>query len=76
MLSGKIAIITGASSGIGAATARLSAKNGATVVVSDIDKEGGDKIVTEIKDAGGTAVFKKTDIGKPKDNEALVKFVV
>jgi len=75
-LKGKTAIITGAAKGIGEATAKLFAKEGANVVVSDVDKENGDKVVREIKKAGGKAIFVKADTSDPKDSESLVKKAV
>jgi len=72
-LESKVAIITGAGSGIGKATALLFAKEGAKVVVSDISEKNGDSVVEEIKKAGGEAFFVKADSSKAEDNEALVK---
>ena len=72
-LENKVAIITGASSGIGKETALLFAKEGAKVVVSDINKEAGDKVVKEIEDNGGEAIFVKCDVSIPEDNEKMVK---
>lgn len=72
-LENKIAIVTGAGSGIGKTTAVLFAKEGAKVVVSDINEEHGNSVVSEIKKAGGEAFFIKTDSSKAQDNEALVK---
>jgi NAD(P)-dependent dehydrogenase (short-subunit alcohol dehydrogenase family) len=73
MLENKVAIVTGGSSGIGAATAKLFAKNGARVVIADIDEAGGKQVVESIKQSGGDATFVKTDNGKPADNQALVQ---
>ena len=73
LLENKVAIITGAGSGIGKATASLFAKEGAKVVVSDINEQHGNSAVEEIKKAGGDAFFVKADSTKPEDNEALVK---
>ena len=72
LLEGKVAIITGAGSGIGKATAELFAKEGAKVVVSDISEAHGKSAVEEIKKSGGDAFFVKADSSKPEDNEALV----
>src|SRR5690606_41438224 len=70
-LSGKVAIVTGAADGIGAATAELFAEQGAAVVLGDVDRralEGRDRIVT----AGGRALFRQTDISREADVAALV----
>ena len=72
-LENKIAIITGAGSGIGKATAELFAKQGARVVISDISEENGNAAVDEIKKNGGEAFYVKADSSRPEDNEALVK---
>ena len=72
-LENKVAIITGAGSGIGKATALLFAKEGAKVVVSDINEEHGNNVVEEIKSSGAQAVFVKADSSCPEDNERLVK---
>jgi NAD(P)-dependent dehydrogenase (short-subunit alcohol dehydrogenase family) len=73
LLEKKVAIITGAGSGIGKATAELFAKEGAKVIVSDINESNGKSAVDEIKKKGGEAFFVKADSSKPEDNEALVK---
>jgi NAD(P)-dependent dehydrogenase (short-subunit alcohol dehydrogenase family) len=72
-LENKVAIITGAGSGIGRAAAILFAREGAKVVVSDIQEEHGKAVVDEIKQAGGTAIFVKADSSSPEDNKALVE---
>ena len=73
LLDQKVAIITGAGSGIGKATAELFAKEGAKVIVSDINEANGKSVVDEIKKEGGEAFFVKADSSKPEDNEALVR---
>lgn len=72
----KVVIITGAASGIGEATALLFGKEGAKVVVSDINKEGGEDVVKRIEKGGGTASFFKTDVASAAENKALVDFAV
>jgi len=75
-LENKVAIVTGASSGIGEAIAITFAAEGAKVIVSDINEEGGKKVVEQIKNNGGEAFFIKADTSKPEDNEKLVKETV
>ncbi len=69
----KIAIVTGAGSGIGRATARLLASEGARVVVADLDRAGGEKTVREITGAGGVAVFIKLDVSRESDWELVIE---
>jgi 3-oxoacyl-[acyl-carrier protein] reductase len=71
-LTNKVAIITGATSGIGRATALIFAENGATVVINGIDEEGGKNVVEEIRSAGGRAIFLYADVGNKNEVEALV----
>jgi len=72
-LDNKVAIITGAGSGIGRATAHLLAKEGAKVVVSDIDKDSGNALVKEIEEAGGKAFFIQSDSSKAEGHKSLVE---
>jgi NAD(P)-dependent dehydrogenase (short-subunit alcohol dehydrogenase family) len=72
-LENKVAIITGAGSGIGKSTAVLLAREGAKVIISDINEAHGNGAVDEITKNGGVAFFVKADSSKPEDNEALVK---
>ena len=71
-LKGKVALITGAASGIGESTALLFAKEGAQVFLTDIDVEKGDKLTKKIEKEGGDAVFFKADTSKPEDSEKSV----
>lgn len=73
LLENKVALITGAGSGIGKAAAQLFAKEGAKVVISDINEDHGNKAVKEIKTAGGDAFFVKANSASAEDNEKLVK---
>jgi len=75
-LENKVAIITGAASGIGKAAALLFAREGARTVVSDIDEKKGQELVDEIKKNGGEAIFIKADASSPEDNENLVRQTV
>jgi NAD(P)-dependent dehydrogenase (short-subunit alcohol dehydrogenase family) len=61
-LDGKVAIVTGGASGIGAACSKTLAREGAKVVVTDIDEPGGGKVVAGIEAAGGTAIFLPQDV--------------
>jgi NAD(P)-dependent dehydrogenase (short-subunit alcohol dehydrogenase family) len=72
LLENKIAIITGAGSGIGKAISLLYAGEGAKIVVSDINEKGGNETVSEIKAKGGEAIFVKADTSKPDDNKNVV----
>ncbi|MCM2393727.1 SDR family NAD(P)-dependent oxidoreductase [Streptomyces albipurpureus] len=67
----RVVIVTGAASGIGADTARLLARRGARIVVTDISEEGA-RITEEIRGSGGEAEFIRADIGVEAEAEALV----
>ncbi len=68
-LEGKVAVITGAASGMGAAAARLFAEEGAKVVVADVDEERGSAVAAELGDAG---LFVRTDVSQSAQVQALV----
>lgn len=72
MLRDKVAVVTGAASGIGRATAVLMAREGAAVVLSDIDAKAGEKAAEEIRKAGGRAVFQAADV---TDEQAVIALV-
>ncbi len=75
-LEGKVALVTGGGSGIGRATALVFAREGAKVVVADVLTEGGEETVQRIKEAGGKAIFVKTDVSKAAEVMALVDSAV
>lgn len=71
-MEGKVAIVTGASSGIGLHTARLFAEKGASVVLADVDETAGREAAKAIDDAGGNALFVKTDVSQSAQVKELV----
>lgn len=72
----KVALVTGAGSGIGAATAKLLARDGASVVVSDINESAAKDIAAEIIAAGGTAAANVANTAKPEEMKAAVDFAM
>ena len=71
-LSGKVAVITGAASGMGRATAARFAGEGASVVIADLNAEGGEAAVRECRENGGHAVFQKADVSAESEIKAAV----
>jgi NAD(P)-dependent dehydrogenase (short-subunit alcohol dehydrogenase family) len=72
----KVALVTGAGSGIGQATALLYAEQGASVIVSDIDEKGGEETVDLITKAGGKASFVKADVSAAEECKKLTEETV
>ena len=72
-LSGKVAVITGAGSGIGRASAILFAKEGAKIVVADFVAEGGHETVKTIKEAGGEAIFVEVNVSRSPDVQRMIQ---
>ena len=73
LMQNKVALVTGASSGIGRATALAFAREGAKVVVADLNVVGGQETVQLVKAAGGEAVFVETDVAQAASVEAMVQ---
>jgi NAD(P)-dependent dehydrogenase (short-subunit alcohol dehydrogenase family) len=76
MLKNKVALVTGASSGIGRAVALTWAREGAWVVVSDINEQAGESTAALIRAQGGDAIFVAADVGQPEDHRKLVQHAV
>ncbi len=76
LLENKVAIVTGAARGIGAATAQKMSREGARVAVVDVDVDPAREVVTGIKTNGGEAAFFACDVSKPAQVEQLVKDVI
>lgn len=74
--AGKVALVTGGASGIGAAVARKLAAQGAMVVVTDINIDGAERVVDEVVAAGGTATAMRQDTAVEADSKAAVEFAV
>jgi NADP-dependent 3-hydroxy acid dehydrogenase YdfG len=75
-MSNKVVLITGASSGIGEATARKLAANGARVVLGARRTERLEKVVKEIRNAGGSAEFRTLDVASREDMQSFVAFAL
>jgi NAD(P)-dependent dehydrogenase (short-subunit alcohol dehydrogenase family) len=75
-LEGMVAVVTGAAMGIGRESARIFAREGAAVVVADIDEAGGRETVAQVRATGGEAAFIRTDVSVQAEVEAMVAFAV
>jgi NAD(P)-dependent dehydrogenase (short-subunit alcohol dehydrogenase family) len=71
-VEGKVAVVTGGASGIGRATARKLAAEGARVGIADVDEAGGERVAAGIRDAGADAFFRRTDVRSLADLEAIL----
>jgi NAD(P)-dependent dehydrogenase (short-subunit alcohol dehydrogenase family) len=72
-LENKVALITGAGSGIGRESALLFAREGARIVVADVNDQAGQAVVEELKAAGGEAVYVHSDVSKAADAEGMIR---
>jgi NAD(P)-dependent dehydrogenase (short-subunit alcohol dehydrogenase family) len=75
-LNGKVALVTGAGRGLGRACARIFAREGARVVVADIQRDNGEETVKLIKDSGGEATFAAADVSRSADVQTMVRTAV
>jgi len=75
-LEGKVAIVTGGAQGIGEAYSVGMAREGAKVVIADVNEELGKKLAEQIKNEGGSALFVKTDVSRKADADTLVQRAV
>ena len=75
-LENKVTLITGAASGIGRAAAKLFAREGAKLILTDIDTVGGEETTQSIIDKGGDAIFIRTNVAKTEQVEALIQLGV
>jgi len=75
-LSDRVILITGGAGGIGGATASLCAARGASVVISDLNEERGQKLVDAIEKDGGSAAFVRTDVSREAEVEAMIDFAL
>jgi NAD(P)-dependent dehydrogenase (short-subunit alcohol dehydrogenase family) len=71
-VEGKVAVVTGAASGIGRATALALAAEGARVGIADVDEAGGEAVAARIREAGGEAFSRRADVTSLADLEAVV----
>ena len=72
-IEGKTAIVTGASNGMGSSESKLFAKEGAQIVAVDVNDPEGEQTVSEIKAAGGDAIYTHADVSSAADSEAMVE---
>ena len=72
-LEGKVALVTGAASGIGRASALALARAGSRLVVADLDAEGAQRVAKEIEATGGEALACTVDVSEPEPNETMVQ---
>ena len=75
-VEGKVALVTGGASGIGRATALTFAREGAKVVIADMNEDGGQQTVHLITEKGGEAIFVRTDVSKAVEVQALISQAV
>src|SRR3984893_11313792 len=72
ILEGKVALITGAGSGIARATSKIFAREGAKLLLADIVEEAGNETLKAVRDAGASAIFIRVDVANASQVEAMV----
>ena len=75
-LEGTVALVTGGASGIGRATALTFAREGAKLIIADMNEDGGQQTVHLITEKGGEAIFVRTDVSKAVEVQALISTAV
>ena len=75
-LTGKVALVTGAAPGIGRATALTFAREGAKLIIADMNEEGGQQTVHMVTENGGEATFVQVDVTQASEVEALISKTV
>src|SRR5215813_8337830 len=75
-VEGKVALVTGGASGIGRATALTFAREGAKLVIADLNVDGGHQTVHMITEQGGEAIFVRTDVSQAVEVQALISKAV
>ena len=75
-LNGKVALVTGGGSGLGEAIAKALARQGVTVLLSDINLQGAERVAGEIRETGGTASAAQQDTARPEASERVVSHAV
>src|SRR5271168_798052 len=75
-LKDKVALVSGSGSGIGEATAKRLAAEGAGVVIVDLNEEGANRVAGEIRSAGGNARALRANVGNPAEVEGMIKFAI
>ncbi|HOK32810.1 MAG TPA: SDR family NAD(P)-dependent oxidoreductase, partial [Limnochordia bacterium] len=69
----KVVIITGAANGIGAATARIFAREGAKIVAADINRQDGERLVQELREGGAEAIFVEVNVAEEASAQRLME---